>query len=637
MKKHYIFLFLLLTTYSSFSQSWLWGRSGGSISYVIGHEKAESMSVDADGNVYLMANVGNGMLKSGDVPLVSCGGTDGLITSFSCSGEYRWSKVIGGTSIDKINRIGVDAQDNVYAAGFFERGSEIYFKNETGNELVLPASGQEEIINQQTIYLVKYSQDGALQWMVMPQADNVTFMDSYTRTLSLDVQISPQGHAYWLLWLPGGTYANGAYTVTGEGQSIHVLEYDTEGQFVEGHQLDIQVTVFPQMKFYRNHATGRFYIGGYFLDEGTAIFGGEVFDNNIMFLSAFDSEGGFLWNKLSDGPISRLYDLCIDSENAVYITGVTDANETFAGHTMQNQGIGSFIMKLTADGDFIWASAPSGQPVYAAFGITLNGNEVAITGLENGLTWSDIVLPGVNDRGTDPYFARFDRNTGSVIAIEKVESNFNKDDRGTKIAADAFGNYYLGGGFTNLLYTGPDTLGNGGQNLDFFVAKFGVENCDCAITQPSFNFSEGDASYAFNYNGSDYDSISWDFGDGETSTEEDPYHYFAQVGVQDVCVTTTNSCGSETYCMEVNAVMGKEDTMLSYVKVYPNPVQDELTIASEEQLNYTLYSVLGSKVGQGTTSPDSPVIATNGLPSGIYLLKLTDAAGSEKIVKVIKE
>lgn len=638
MKKYYFLLALLCSFYSSHSQSWLWGRNGGSTSNTQEDEAAESMFTDPDGNVYLRSVVDSGNLHSGGTPLEAGGGMDGLITSFGCDGAYRWSKVIGGAVNDKLQRIAGDAQGNVYAVGNLSRSHEVYFKGDAGNELVLPPyadTGQTE--NQRNLFLVKYNQAGEMQWVRFPQADDITFFEGQAGSTGLDLDVSPNGHTYWLVYIPSGSYANGAYTVTGES-GIHIFEYDTQGEFVTAMQLDIQVTgVFPQMKLRRNHATGRFYLGGYFLNDGTATFGGEVFEENKMFLSAFDADGNFLWNKINEGVVGRIRELCVDVDDAVYIAGVTDEGETFAGYTLQNQGIGPFIMKLTADGDAVWGSSPMGQPVYAAYGITINGSEVAITGMENGLMWGDFALQTVNDRGTDPYMVRFDKNTGSVLGIEKLEGTFIMEDWGTSITADAAGNYYLGGAHKGLLYTGPDTLGNGGGGFNFFVAKFGTDNCDCALPQPSFSFAEGDASYAFNYNGGGYDTIAWDFGDGGTSSDEDPYHYFAQGGPYEVCVTVTNECGSENYCSTVNAVMGTGSNALALVKVYPNPVQDVLTITADTPLAYTLYSILGSKVGQGTVSQASQVIATGGLSSGVYLLKLKNEAGSEKVVKIVRE
>ena len=50
---------------------------------------------------------------------------------------------------------------------------------------------------------------------------------------------------------------------------------------------------------------------------------------------------------------------------------------------------------------------------------------------------------------------------------------------------------------------------------------------------------------------SDATSWSWAFGDASTSTDQNPVHTYAADGTYNVCLTTTNSCSSDTSCMNV--------------------------------------------------------------------------------------
>ncbi|HPR28621.1 MAG TPA: PKD domain-containing protein [Chitinophagales bacterium] len=45
---------------------------------------------------------------------------------------------------------------------------------------------------------------------------------------------------------------------------------------------------------------------------------------------------------------------------------------------------------------------------------------------------------------------------------------------------------------------------------------------------------------------------SWNFGDGSTSTEQNPVHSYAFNGAYNVCLTTSNALGSDTYCATVS-------------------------------------------------------------------------------------
>lgn len=50
------------------------------------------------------------------------------------------------------------------------------------------------------------------------------------------------------------------------------------------------------------------------------------------------------------------------------------------------------------------------------------------------------------------------------------------------------------------------------------------------------------------------DSWEWDFGDGSPiSNEQNPTHIFQEVGVYQVCLVVSNSCGSHIHCAEISA------------------------------------------------------------------------------------
>ena len=44
------------------------------------------------------------------------------------------------------------------------------------------------------------------------------------------------------------------------------------------------------------------------------------------------------------------------------------------------------------------------------------------------------------------------------------------------------------------------------------------------------------------------DTWSWDFGDGNSSTDPNPSHTYFTPGTYTVCLTVSNACGSNTSC-----------------------------------------------------------------------------------------
>lgn len=73
--------------------------------------------------------------------------------------------------------------------------------------------------------------------------------------------------------------------------------------------------------------------------------------------------------------------------------------------------------------------------------------------------------------------------------------------------------------------------------------------------QPTVNFSSADSllsvSFADNTIGGPT-SYLWDFGDGNTSTQPNPTHSYTTSGNYTVCLTATNSCGTDSSCQVVS-------------------------------------------------------------------------------------
>lgn len=72
-----------------------------------------------------------------------------------------------------------------------------------------------------------------------------------------------------------------------------------------------------------------------------------------------------------------------------------------------------------------------------------------------------------------------------------------------------------------------------------------------AAPQASFTANVNDLTAVFTTNAANATSYLWDFADGATSTEENPSHTYAENGVYNVTLTTTNACGSATASYEV--------------------------------------------------------------------------------------
>lgn len=88
----------------------------------------------------------------------------------------------------------------------------------------------------------------------------------------------------------------------------------------------------------------------------------------------------------------------------------------------------------------------------------------------------------------------------------------------------------------------------------------------------------------------------------------------------------------------VEAVMGVEDKFARNVQMYPNPVIDEMTIASLYQLkSYEIHDVYGKKVGWGNGEGNYTMLSTAYLNAGVYFITATSEEGLQTTKKIIKK
>lgn len=258
------------------------------------------------------------------------------------------------------------------------------------------------------------------------------------------------------------------------------------------------------------------------------------------------------------------------------------------------------------------------------------------------MDWDDISIPIVWNKGFDVHLIRFDKAEGSLIGIDSLTSNFGAVDYASAICSDKLGNFYVGGWFKNILYIADEVHLNGADGWDFFIAKYGHDNCDCELPAPMFNAIVDDTDHTtfdFIYSSTiPYNSIQWDFGDGTTSSVENPIHSFSVEGLFDVCVTVSNDCGAEQYCEEISVVLVETvEEIVGNIKVYPNPVFDRVNVKTTERLSYGIYTILGTEVEIGEIDEGENTIITQHLQSGIYFLVIKSGAGQQQTIRLIKQ
>lgn len=125
----------------------------------------------------------------------------------------------------------------------------------------------------------------------------------------------------------------------------------------------------------------------------------------------------------------------------------------------------------------------------------------------------------------------------------------------------------------------------------------------------------------------------WDFGDGSTSTLQNPVHQYTLDGTFSPCLTVSDTCGSDTTCQNL-MLTGRWETTAPSFQLYPNPAHTHIFIAVSADLDVQhirLSSLWGQEIKRWQPESLLSGVRKFQLPqvsSGLYLLYLEAAQGT---------
>jgi PKD repeat protein len=317
-------------------------------------------------------------------------------------------------------------------------------------------------------------------------------------------------YAYTAIPTSDGGYAFAGYTTSyGSGvEDVYLVKTDANGNQLwyktfGGAKKDIGYSVLQM-------ADGGFLIGGHSQSYGIGTWD--------MFVVRTDASGNELWNKTYGGSGDEYgYSLIATNDGYYALVGST---------TSYGSGINDvYMIKIDGSGNQIWSRT---------YGGTNNDYGYAVQQATDG----GFAIGGYTDSygagGNDIYVVKTDVNG-------YMQWNMTSGGSGTENGyALAVGNGgYLLGGYTS-------TWGAGSN--DWYVVKL-TYYTDAPATDFRVDPAAGQAPLTVQFvdeSGNVPTSWSWDFGDGSTSTEQNPAHLYANPGVYTVSLTAANPIGSNT-------------------------------------------------------------------------------------------
>ncbi|WP_298900290.1 T9SS type A sorting domain-containing protein [uncultured Psychroserpens sp.] len=157
-----------------------------------------------------------------------------------------------------------------------------------------------------------------------------------------------------------------------------------------------------------------------------------------------------------------------------------------------------------------------------------------------------------------------------------------------------------------------------------------ISNWDFTINPAMADYTEvvNEEQISFTNTSNDFDSLLWDFGDGNTSTAINPIHMYAATGDYMVTLTVTK-CGKSNTKTKTFSIsnLSTEDLELKDSIIFPNPVSDLLTIhlnTNYEVIDILIFDVSGKLISKNTSKNTSTLnLDFSKLSSGMYLLNVS--------------
>ncbi len=356
--KNFILSFLLLFPCFLFAQNYEWARGMGSPMSDGGY----ALAIDASGNVYSTGTF-QGTVDfdpgAGTVNLTAMGTSDGYIQKLDAAGNFVWVQQISSSIMVISEALALDASGNVHVTGAYSGTADL----DPGTGIVSVAS----LGTDPNIFVLKLDPTGTLLWAKHTES----VLTSVARSIAIDAA----GNVYSTGNFEGTADFNPGATVSLTAlnqRDTYIQKHDASGNLLWVKQLEN--TVVDEGKAIAVDAAGAVYVTGKFW--GTTDFDPGLGTNNLTSNGADDTyilklttAGDLAWVKQIGGPDYEYgYAIQVDAAGNIYSAGSFQNTVDFdpgAGTTnLTSAGFDdSYLFKLNAAGDFLWAKQITGSGV----------------------------------------------------------------------------------------------------------------------------------------------------------------------------------------------------------------------------------------------------------------------------------
>lgn len=586
INKHF-FLFVLILSFlniSVFAQVFEWGNSVG-----MGFTGVPNIAVDHLGNSYQSGS----FTETVDFDpgpqiqdITSKGLFDIYVSKYGTNGDLTWTITIGGLLSDYVNAMVTDYLGNVYIVGEFadtvdfDPGFEEY-------KLAVPEGFYG-------CFIAKYNTNGNLIWannfIGGPQPpEGAKLEKTEIRSLSVDFaeNVYIGGHYYNTVDFDPSA---GVFELTSTGEEdaeLFAVKFDKNGSFIWGNQLQGSSSPEPdnneRLNYLITDKLGFLYITGTFsefVDLNPGIGNHNLVSDGLggnCFITKWDTAGNFIWGRqignIDDIGAATILSLAIDGSGAVYLGGLYNGKVDFdpGPSTFElNSGIygNGCVVKLTSNGNFMWALGQSGyfEDYINSIVMSPNSNSfyiigdqystiLTIQGTQSSTESDTSILENLGIEAV--YVAKYD-TSGKVLCTFNLTPGHNETNSrgGNRLAVDNTENLFIGLSIDDLNVDLNPCSGVINPHGGATIVKYSSAHFSWSNNQICFGDSTYFSTDLFACGGWDWDFDDTISGTANHSTLQNPAHQFTHEGTYNVRLILFGYCKDDTVYYPVTIQYG---------------------------------------------------------------------------------
>ncbi len=533
-----------------FQPDFVWAKSGGFLG-------TYGVDVDKDGNVYVVGSYVGAIEYSPGLYTEEYGTSDIYVAKLDRDGNWQWVFTAGGVNADEGSDICIGSDGSIYVTG--SCNGNVTFGSQT-----ITSTGNN-------LFILKLESSGEVCW-VEPIACGATHS---FRNICVDIEDN--------LYIAGAFTSTidlgSTYSANGSSCDLYIAKYTNERSWDwvitagSNNQNDLLLDMEIDKSGFL-YATGSY--RGNFSLEGHYL--SHVSETDVFAVKL--SSGGVVEYVTTGTGASNDSGFCItvDDDNNAYIGGNFRSNLTFDGVTNLNSveadDYDMFIAKLDANGNKVWANSVSSLGSSDGFrDLLLLDNQLKVLGnVEGTALFGETSITSNGE--SDCFIASMDLQ-GIFQNVRTFGGTGN--DLSYGISSNPVGDLALTGIFSDSIWIGNTQL-VAEENYDGFVTQFGYNDpipaFEASYAADNLTPVAGDVIQFTDTSTGNHTEWYWDFGDGNTSTEQHPTHAFATPGTYEVKMTITKWPFRDRYTTTFTEGDNPESGMIAYYPFTAGSVAD---------------------------------------------------------------